>query len=103
MDNRQPNQTMDGRCGFLTRAKQEDRITDSVPPRKGINIARSGKELAKTGMIASATAMVLTGFRFIRPLNPLHRLAGVAFLGFSLWHVVQNEKVVRRKNRGRRR
>jgi hypothetical protein len=68
-------------------------------PREGINILRSGRELAKTGMIASTTAMLLTGFRFLKPLNPLHRLAGVAFLGFALWHVVQNEKIVRKKER----
>ncbi len=67
--------------------------------RRGLNLLRSGRELAKTGMIASTTTMLLTGFRLVKPLNPLHPLAGVAFLGFALWHVVQNEKIVRRKRR----
>ena len=65
--------------------------------KRGVKILRSGREMAKTGMIASTTAMLLTGFRFVKPLNPLHRLAGVAFLGFALWHVLQNEKVARKK------
>ncbi|MFC1596756.1 hypothetical protein ACFL5Q_02310 [Planctomycetota bacterium] len=65
--------------------------------KRGVNILRSGREVAKTGMIASTTAMLLTGFRLVKPLNPLHRFAGVAFLGFALWHVLQNEKVARKK------
>jgi len=96
-----PNQTIDGRGEVLTRAKQEDIISERATPGTRINIVRSGKELVKTGMIASATAMVLTGFRLVKPLNPLHRFAGIAFLGFSLWHVVQNEKIAKRKHLGR--
>lgn len=74
-------------------------MEDQEVSRKGVNILRNGRELAKTGMIAATTTMLLTGFRFVKPLNPLHRFAGVAFLGFALWHVVQNEKVVKRNRR----
>ena len=82
----------------LTRVKETNRITEKTASGIGVNVIRSGRELAKTGMIVSTTTMLLTGFRFLKPLNPLHRLAGVAFLGFALWHVVQNEKIVRSKH-----
>ena len=87
--------------GRLTRAQNaatiEKRDEEKVAPRRRVSFFRSGKELAKTGMIASTTTMALTGLRILKPLNPLHRFAGIAFLGFTLWHVVQNERVVRRK------
>lgn len=56
---------------------------------------KTGREFAKTGMVASLTTVVLTGFRVLRPLNPLHTVAGVLFVGFSLWHMLQNEKRTR--------
>lgn len=87
------------RAGHLTRAKGAATMENRGVVRRGLNLLRSGRELAKTGMIASTTTMLLTGFRLVKPLNPLHPLAGVAFLGFALWHVVQNEKIVRRKRR----
>lgn len=60
-----------------------------------LNLKRSKKELAKTGMIASMTTVTLTGFRVIKPLAPLHPIAGVLFLGFTLWHIWENEKIVK--------
>ncbi|MEO5331088.1 MAG: hypothetical protein H7839_03630 [Magnetococcus sp. YQC-5] len=52
---------------------------------------RVGHELSKTGMIASLTVIALTGFRILKPMLPLHPLAGMAFIGFALWHVYQKD------------
>lgn len=96
-DVRPPETAERGSSGHLTTTQKAALIQKSRASGGGINILRSGREFAKTGMIASATTMVLTGFRLLKPLNPLHRVAGVAFLAFTVWHVAQNEKIVRRK------
>ncbi len=55
---------------------------------------RVGHELSKTGMIASLTVIALTGFRILKPMLPLHPIAGMAFIGFALWHVYQKDQRV---------
>ncbi|MBF0161214.1 MAG: hypothetical protein HQL88_02905 [Magnetococcales bacterium] len=53
---------------------------------------RVGHELSKTGMIVSLTIVALTGLRILRPMMPLHPIAGVALVGFALWHVYQKDQ-----------
>lgn len=61
----------------------------SQPKRR---IRRAGHEISKVGMIASLTIIALTGFRVLKPMLPLHPLAGMAFIGFALWHVYQKDQ-----------
>jgi hypothetical protein len=44
------------------------------------------RSLAKTGMVASMGALVLTGFLHGRNARLAHVVAGVALLGLSYWH-----------------
>ena len=47
--------------------------------------------VSKTGMIASLTVIALTGSRILKPMLPLHPIAGMAFIGFALWYVYQKD------------
>lgn len=62
-------------------------LLPGVPGRCG----RSGagldaKTLAKHGMTVSLAALVATGFIGGKTSKRLHLVAGVALVGFSLWH-----------------
>ncbi|MEO5333138.1 MAG: hypothetical protein H7839_14045 [Magnetococcus sp. YQC-5] len=83
-------QEPDGKRALQSAQQQETRLA----PVTG-QVRKTGRELVKTGMVASLTTVLLTGFRVLRPLNPLHTVAGVLFVGFSLWHMMQNEKRTR--------
>lgn len=48
---------------------------------------RAQRQAAKWGMGASMAALFYTGFRGGRRAMDLHVWAGVALLGFSLWHL----------------
>lgn len=53
------------------------------------NAASSLKEkrsMAKTGMIVSMGALVVTGFMRNRESSALHVGSGLALIGFSYWH-----------------
>lgn len=85
----------DGR--MVARRPGSERMLEVIPsPQRGVRVVETfrkpGREFAKTGMVASLTAVVLTGMRVLKPLNPLHTVAGYLFVGFSLWHMMQNEK-----------
>ncbi|MBF0583940.1 MAG: hypothetical protein HQL80_06860 [Magnetococcales bacterium] len=67
----------------------QERIKTSQQRRRA---RRVGHELSKTGMIASLTVIALTGFRVLKPMMPLHPMAGLAFIGFALWHVYQKDQ-----------
>ncbi|MEO5364184.1 MAG: hypothetical protein H7838_11265 [Magnetococcus sp. DMHC-8] len=62
----------------------------TIPKRR--RERRIGHELSKTGMIASLTVIALTGFRILKPMLPVHPIAGLAFIGFALWHVYQKDQ-----------
>jgi len=53
---------------------------------------RRYREMVKVGMISSVTVCVLTGFRIVRPFNPLHTVSGVTFLALALLHTLQNDR-----------
>ncbi|MBF0438659.1 MAG: hypothetical protein HQL93_06005 [Magnetococcales bacterium] len=78
----------------LMKLEKPSRSMVRVVPVIG-EIRKPGREFAKTGMVASLTAVTLTGFRVLRPLNPLHTVSGILFLGFTIWHMLHNEKVTR--------
>lgn len=61
----------------------------SQSKRRGRHV---GHEISKTGMVASLTVIALTGFRVLKPMMPLHPLAGMAFIGFALWHLYQKDQ-----------
>lgn len=57
---------------------------------------RRNREFVKTGMAVSMTALALTGFKIVKPMNPLHKWSAIALLAFTGWHVYQNERSGRR-------
>ena len=61
-----------------------DAIAKSSPVRRERLLRR--RSLAKTGMVASMGALVLTGFLHGRNARLAHVVAGVALLGLSYWH-----------------
>lgn len=73
---------------------QEAEQVVSRPVRQRRKTHRVGHELSKTGMIASLTVIALTGFRILKPMLPVHPIAGIAFIGFALWHVYQKDQRV---------
>jgi hypothetical protein len=44
------------------------------------------KELAKSGIVTTLGALLISGFCRFKYARMLHPLAGVALIGFSLWH-----------------
>ena len=61
-----------------------DAIAKSAPARRW-RLLRS-RSIAKTGMVASMGALVLTGILHGRNARLAHVVAGVALLGLSYWH-----------------
>lgn len=87
---------MHGTFDHVPRGKAVQKIAGGSPPK--LNKFRKGRELSKFGMASSLTALVLTGFRIVRPMTPLHHpIASVAFLIFAAWHLYENEKPFKKK------
>lgn len=62
----------------------------SKPVRPGIRRDRSlpmRRTLAKAGMVVAMGALTWTAMAGRRVLRRYHPLAGVALLGFSVWHM----------------
>lgn len=53
-------------------------------------------KMAKSGMMITLVVTSLTGFRLLRPMK-LHPVAGIAFLAFTLAHLLMNRGRSRRK------
>ncbi|MBF0460242.1 MAG: hypothetical protein HQL87_02495 [Magnetococcales bacterium] len=67
--------------------------TEILPPEKLIpRSVHLGRERSKAGIIASLMLITLTGFRILRPTMPLHPIAGVVLIGFTLWHLYQKDQ-----------
>ncbi len=47
---------------------------------------KNAREYAKTGMVVSLGALVVTGFLKNDAARKLHVASGVALIGFSWWH-----------------
>ena len=50
-------------------------------------VLQTSRAAAKVGMAASMATLVYTGFKRGRKAMGLHTWAGMALLGFTLWHV----------------
>ena len=48
------------------------------------------KTISKIGMIGSLGSLLVSGFIRFKGAKTLHVWSGVAFLGFSMWHYMQN-------------
>ncbi len=48
--------------------------------------AKTVRSLSKAGMVASLAVLALTGLGRGRSNRNIHVLAGVALIGFSVWH-----------------
>lgn len=69
-------------------ARLDDRSATLAQPAPASRSQRLGRhrDLAKKGMIAAMAVTVVTGFTGGRNSRSLHLAAGVALVGFSLWH-----------------
>ena len=52
---------------------------------------RLNRRLPKVGMIGSLGTLVFSGLIRFKGAKSLHVWAGVAFVGFSIWHNMQNK------------
>jgi hypothetical protein len=50
-------------------------------------LLQAGRTAAKAGMAASMGTLVYTGFKRGRSAMHVHTWAGMALLGFTLWHI----------------
>ena len=53
---------------------------------------RRNGELLKMGLVASLTAVTLTGFRIVKPMNPVHTVSAVALLALTALHILHFHK-----------
>ncbi len=70
-----------------------DRPSNTIPQRRKGEISRKtmGKFI-KAGMAVSLTSLVLSGFKVVRPIVPLHPLLGVALVVFTVLHLIHYKK-----------
>ncbi len=57
---------------------------DEIRQRKG--------DLIKVGMGVSLATLLLTALRIVRPMMPLHPVAGAALVTFTLLHIFRHKK-----------
>ncbi len=75
------------------RRRNDIRSRTLAQRRKADSSRKTTRKLIKVGMAVSLTSLVLSGFRVVKLIAPLHPLLGVTFVVFTVLHLVHYNRI----------